>query len=143
MEEKGDEKSYSFSSLSNEFRLKVYFYVKQLTIPSYELTSYRTEYTVYKVELTSEISYKTWHVFRKLSEFQELHSIFLKFFIRVPYFPQSIPENTTKDLEIRKSIIEKYLKVNKNIDYKGIIKEARFYKFYSLEEFFGIRKPFS
>ncbi len=109
---------------------------------SYELKSASTDSLIYRIELTSEITNKTWYVTRGYKEFLDLHAIFLQFFIRVPYFPQNLPERKTKDLEIRKTVVEKYLKVNKNIDLKGIDKKTGFYKFDSIKEFLRIGSSF-
>ena len=68
---------------------------------------------IYKIELSSEITQKTWHIYKKFTEFVDLNSILSQFFIRVPYFTKNSSDKSPSEIEIRKTVLEKYLKVKK------------------------------
>ena len=68
---------------------------------------------MYTIVLNSQLTNKEWIVTRKFSESQELNNILSDYYSKIPFFPKrsSYDNNNSRELELRKILIEKYLNV--------------------------------
>ena len=132
MEDENDDdymtSSSKFSELS-EFQLKVNKNLNQLQVTNYDIKYYgKTEDILYTIVLYSKLTNKEWKVTRKYSDMLELSALMSQFYIKVPFFPKrNASDKNLRELELRKTLIEKFLNVIITIDI-GINKETRFHK---------------